>query len=153
MAPFELLLLSALVATSAALPTATPMLSYRGLTTGFKTKPSQSNKQGQHALATNLQDSSSSYQCFDGTDTDLSPNTWLPFDDLWRINEPTVLSKNGGDTYIRHYIKEALHQVSSESDVDARLLLTLMMQEVRHSTITFILFFMLTDVTSSPQAA
>ena len=117
MAPFSLLLLSALVASAVAAPTGVSM-------------PSRKSKQQQHALDNLSHESSNNYQCFDSADTDLSLQSWRSFHHLWRINEATVLSNNGGDTYIRHYIHEAIVQVADESKVDARLILALMMQEV-----------------------
>ena len=114
MAPFELLLLSTLVASSIALPT-TP-----------------SRRQDQHALTHTSRPVTSDYQCFDGTAStnSISASNWLSFDQLWHINEPTILSNNGGDTYIEHYIREAILQVSREDDIDARLIVAVMMQEV-----------------------
>ncbi|KAK5136230.1 hypothetical protein LTR08_003837 [Meristemomyces frigidus] len=126
MAPFELLLLSALVAISVAAPTASPASSFRGLISKSSLEP----KRGQHALDGFEQDLTSNYQCFHDPDVDLSPQTWLSFANMWRINEPTILSKNGGDTYIKHYIHEAVAYVADESAVDARLILALMMQEM-----------------------
>ena len=72
------------------------------------------------------------YQCFHG-DVRRYPkiDDWLNFDALWDINQPQILSSNGGDTYIEHYIKEAVLQVAGESQVNARLILAAIMQEVR----------------------
>ncbi|KAK4547014.1 hypothetical protein LTR36_001234 [Oleoguttula mirabilis] len=131
MAPFELLLLSALVATSAGLPTNSPMPMYRGIRTGFtNNKPTEVTDQPQRANLDGLQNIHSKYQCFNGDSTvSVSASSWLCFNDLWRINEATILSKNGGDTYIKHYIKEAILHVASESALDSRLILAFMMQE------------------------
>ncbi|KAK5123302.1 hypothetical protein LTR85_002732 [Meristemomyces frigidus] len=131
MPPFEVLLLSALVATSAALPTISPMPMYRGLSTGFTSnKPTEATSQHQRTIFEGPEDLHSSYQCFGSDSTEsLSASSWLCFNDLWRINEAAILSKNGGDTYIKHYIKEALLHVAGESAIDSRLILALMMQE------------------------
>ena len=127
MAPLELVLISILVAGAVAAPTARPLLSgYDGLASGSSFKPEQQ----QHTRDRLNHFVSSDYQCFGETDTDLSPQTWISFARLWHINGPTVSSRNGGDTYITHYIREAVVQVADESTVDARLVLALMMQEV-----------------------
>lgn len=138
MAPFELLLLSALVASSAALPASSPMPSYRGLKTGFSTRSSPATGRHERALSQDSQQTlTSKYQCFgaDSSADSLSATHWLSFNELWRINEPTILSKNNGDTYIEHYIKEAIVQVSDESAIDSRLILAMMMQEVSYKTL------------------
>lgn len=65
-----------------------------------------------------------------------SEDCWLPFPRLWSINSDIILSSNGGDTYIQHYVHEAILQVAAESDVDARLILALVMQEVRVTSLS-----------------
>ncbi|KAK3629615.1 hypothetical protein LTR56_017920 [Elasticomyces elasticus] len=109
MAPVLAVLLSTLVAGSAALPT---------------TRGSPSGQRYGSVPATR------DYLCFDGTDATASATQWLPFDQLWLLNEPTILTKNGGDTYITHYIREAIEQVSCDGEVDASLVLAIVMQEV-----------------------
>ncbi|KAK5700869.1 hypothetical protein LTR97_005386 [Elasticomyces elasticus] len=108
MAPVLALLLSTLVAGSAALPT---------------TRESPSGQRYGPVSATR------DYLCFDGTDATADAAQWLPFNQLWSLNEPTILSKNGGDTYITHYIREAIEQVSCDREVDASLVLAIVMQE------------------------
>lgn len=127
MAPFELFLLAVLNVAAAALP------DYRGATGPYDVLIAREpNKLQQHRIPSKSQKSSGSYQCFQaGLSQDGSPRPWLAFERLWQVNEPTILSKNGGNTYIEHYIKDAILQVSEESHVDARLLLAIMMQEVR----------------------
>ncbi|KAK5728870.1 hypothetical protein LTR15_002011 [Elasticomyces elasticus] len=109
MAPVLALLLSTLVAGSAALPT---------------TRESPSGQRYGPVSATR------DYLCFDGTDATADAAQWLPFNQLWSLNEPTILSKNGGDTYITHYIREAIEQVSCDREVDASLVLAIVMQEI-----------------------
>ncbi|KXT02479.1 hypothetical protein AC578_4203 [Pseudocercospora eumusae] len=72
------------------------------------------------------------YQCFDGNIADYpSPTHWLSFSDMWHINREQILSSNGGNTYLQHYIHEAIVKVSRESNIDARLILALVMGESR----------------------
>ncbi|KAK5677038.1 hypothetical protein LTS10_010226 [Elasticomyces elasticus] len=109
MAPVLAVLLSTLVAGSAALPT---------------TRGSPARQRYGPVPATR------DYLCFDGTDATADATQWIPFDQLWLLNEPTILSKNGGDTYITHYIREAIEQVSCDGEVDASLVLAIVMQEI-----------------------
>ncbi|KAK4955904.1 hypothetical protein LTR10_006843 [Elasticomyces elasticus] len=100
----------------------------------------RSNRNGSAALPTTRESPSGQgygpvsatreYMCFDGTDATADATQWLPFNQLWSLNEPTILSKNGGDTYITHYIREAIEQVSCDGEVDASLVLAIVMQEV-----------------------
>lgn len=55
---------------------------------------------------------------------------WLSFGQLWTINQPVITAVNGGGTY-NDALKNAILEVASESKVDARLILVLIMQEVR----------------------
>ncbi|KAF7194508.1 hypothetical protein HII31_04177 [Pseudocercospora fuligena] len=72
------------------------------------------------------------YRCFDGTIADYpSPTHWLPFSELWNINREQILSSNGGNTYLQHYVHQAILNVSRESNIDARLILALVMGESR----------------------
>ncbi|KAK4900297.1 hypothetical protein LTR27_002521 [Elasticomyces elasticus] len=109
MAPVLAVLLSTLVAGATALPT---------------TRESPSRQRYDTVPITR------DYLCFDGTDATADATQWLPFNQLWSLNEPTILSKNGGDTYITHYIREAIEQVSCDGEVDASLVLAIVMQEV-----------------------
>lgn len=56
---------------------------------------------------------------------------WLSWDVLWDITREQVLSSNGGDTYIQHYVGEGILQVAAESDVDSRLILAIVIQETK----------------------
>jgi hypothetical protein len=56
------------------------------------------------------------------------PDQWLSFDALWAINEPLIKEKNKGNNY-GDYIKRAIESVSTESKIDARLILVIIMQE------------------------
>lgn len=54
---------------------------------------------------------------------------WLNFTQLWDINEPVITAANEGDEY-NNDLKNAILEVASESKVDARLILSIIMQEV-----------------------
>jgi hypothetical protein len=56
---------------------------------------------------------------------------WLPFETLWKINEPLIKEKNKGKDYAP-FIRKAIEDVSSKSKVDARLILAIIMQEVSY---------------------
>lgn len=123
MLPSELLLLCALLPSSAALPATALIHNYRSLDT---------SREQQRPLTADVRSSASGqYRYFheDELKRALSPDQWLPFDEVWRINQPFILSGNGGDTYIEHYIKEAIVEVSAERNLDARVLLAVMMQQ------------------------
>lgn len=81
--------------------------------------------------------SSSGYQCFRG-DVSKYPNSdeWLSFDALWDINKDTILSANNGNADIQRYIHDSTLQVAEESNVNPRLILAAIMQEVRFSQLT-----------------
>jgi len=136
MVPFELLLVSAFVVTSSAIPTNKPLDHYRGVSAA------------QYHLTAGFQRSSNKYQCLEGGATAYPPtSTWLPFDALWNINQPIVLSSNGGDTYIEHYVHEAIIEASKKRKHDERLILAVVMQVVcqlttltRDSTLTQAIF-------------
>lgn len=69
------------------------------------------------------------YHCYLGKYP--NPVEWLSWKDLWNTNREQVLSSNGGDTYIQHYVEEAILQTAAESDVDPRLVLVGVMQETK----------------------
>lgn len=70
------------------------------------------------------------YQCFHGQLSHYpAPKSWLSFSDLWNTNREQILSSNGGNAYIQHYIHESILAVSEESNVDPRLILALIMGE------------------------
>ncbi|KAH9826875.1 putative exo-beta- - protein [Teratosphaeria destructans] len=72
----------------------------------------------------------STYQCFDeDSQQSLDPSEWLSFDDLWRVNERTILSSNSGNMYMKHYVHEGILKVAKETGVDKRLILVIMMQK------------------------
>ena len=54
---------------------------------------------------------------------------WLNFTQLWNINEPVIETANEGNEY-NEYLKTAILEVASESKIDARLILSIIMQEV-----------------------
>ena len=120
MAPFELLLLFALAISA----WATPMFNFNGL-------PSP---QYQFNLTPNPHSPANHYQCFDdGTRATAYPlpDDWLPFETLWKKNQPAILSRNGGDTYVEHYLLEAIEQSSQKHKLDPRLVLAAVLQVVR----------------------
>ncbi|SMR50926.1 unnamed protein product [Zymoseptoria tritici ST99CH_1E4] len=57
--------------------------------------------------------------------------SWLPFETLWCVNAEQILSSNGGDTYITHYIQSALLSTGFIYRLDPRLLLASMMEASR----------------------
>ncbi|KAK3113430.1 hypothetical protein LTR53_009269 [Teratosphaeriaceae sp. CCFEE 6253] len=125
MAPFELLLLSMLVAGSASLPTTGPPPSHRGNAARWDVHTTSDARSAQYWTKQGVE-----YQCFDGDRPSSSDVTrWLNFDRLWRLNEPAILSSNRGDTYITHYIREAILQVAYDDGIDASLISAVMMQE------------------------
>jgi len=137
MAVFGILLLSALAVCSGALPTSGPLPNYRGAVGHWDVhRPAGEEGLARPSVAHSKGSSTTSYQCFDGSRTS-DPSTatarWLPFDQLWALNEPTILSKNGGDTYITHFIREAIERVSCDDEIDPALVLAIVMQEVRHA--------------------
>jgi len=132
MAPFELLLLSALVAGSVSLPS-NKLPSYRGEAGQWD---ASSAREPHSARPWTTQNTASplGYQCFDGAFASNADTTkWHSFGQLWAVNEPYVLLRNRGDTYITHYIREAIVHVADEDEIDAGLVLAIMMQEVRHA--------------------
>lgn len=69
------------------------------------------------------------YKCTSKSTTDVLASK-LSFDTLWVINQPSILSINGGNTYLEHYIHEGLLQVSDETGIEAGVLLAVMMEHV-----------------------
>ncbi|KAK0941892.1 hypothetical protein LTR48_003713 [Friedmanniomyces endolithicus] len=133
MAVFGILLLSALAVCSGALPTSGPLPNYRGAVGHWDVhRPAGEEGLARPSVAHNRGSSTISYQCFDGArngDPSTATARWLPFDQLWALNEPTILSKNGGDTYITHFIREAIERVSCDDEIDPALVLAIVMQE------------------------
>ncbi|KAK0366552.1 hypothetical protein LTR91_020917 [Friedmanniomyces endolithicus] len=128
------LLLSALATCTGALPTSGPLPNYRGAVGHWDVhRPAGEEGLSRSSVAHSKGSSITSYQCFDGTRTG-DPSTatarWLPFDQLWTLNEPTILSKNGGDTYVTHFIRAAIEQVSCDDEIDPALVLAIVMQEI-----------------------
>ncbi|KXS97106.1 hypothetical protein AC579_1316 [Pseudocercospora musae] len=72
------------------------------------------------------------YQCFEGDIASYpAPTHWLSLLDLWNINREQILSSNAGNTYLQYYIQQAIIKVAKESNIDARLVLALVMGESR----------------------
>ena len=72
------------------------------------------------------------YKCFAGDVQNYpSPEKWPSWEALWDVNREQVLSSNGGDTYLQHYIQEGVLQVASDTNTDARLILAVIMQETK----------------------
>ena len=79
-------------------------------------------------------DPASVYSCAGPNMNDYpKPSQWLGFDQLWTINEPLIKQKNKGANY-GDFIKKAIQSVSTESKIDSRLILVIIMQEVGLST-------------------
>lgn len=75
-------------------------------------------------------DESSSYQCFHG-DVDKYPsmNKWMSFNDMYHLNKPAMMQSQSED--IVNHIHDAIVDVSKSSKLDARIILAIIMQEVR----------------------
>lgn len=125
MLPVELLLLSTLATTSA-------------LGSAQHTFDSERNPRvlpipetAQLALTKDGQDTKlRTYRCFGGHLKNYpSSDAWLSWDALWDLNREQILSSNGGNAYLQHYIMQAIVQVAEENNIDPRLLLVLIMQE------------------------
>ncbi|EME87912.1 uncharacterized protein MYCFIDRAFT_209650 [Pseudocercospora fijiensis CIRAD86] len=72
------------------------------------------------------------YRCFkENIESYPPPKLWLSFSELWNINRERILTSNGGNTYLQHHIQQAILKVSTESNIDARLILGLVMGESR----------------------
>ena len=84
----------------------------------------------QRILKTESSSAGTTYKCIYESTTDILASK-LAFDKLWVINQPRVLSNNGGDTYLEHYIHEGLLQVADETGMDGGVLLAVMMEQVR----------------------
>lgn len=84
----------------------------------------------QRILKNKSSSAGTTYKCIYKTATDNLPSK-LSFDKLWVINQPRVLSNNGGNTYLEHYIHEGLLQVADETGMDGSVLLAVMMEQVR----------------------
>lgn len=79
-------------------------------------------------------DPASVYSCVGPKAKDFpGQDKWLTFDQLWEINRPVIEAANGGSSY-NEDLHAAIKEVASDSKVDARLILALIMQEVRKSS-------------------
>ena len=120
MAPIELLFLSALAITSSALP----YYKRPSVTSSTALKWFHGNPEaGSNAPAND-------YKCYNGDITKYpSLDSWLSFEDLWKVNRPSIASINDDDEYIPTYVKDAILTVAKESNVNSRLILAAIMQE------------------------
>jgi hypothetical protein len=109
------------------------LLSVLGVSSTTKGQAQARGVQVQHQYLHNTEPVWIDYQCFGDNAAGLRPSNWLPFDTLWEVNEPYILSTNGGDTYITHHIKTAIDNVAKEDGLDDRLVLVIMLQEVSAS--------------------
>lgn len=129
----QLFLLSTLLASTLALPTVFRRSVYLGYNAAGSVTSPQGQKSYEGNLAAGPSVPASSYQCYDGDVANYpSVQSWLSFDALWDVNRDNILSANGGNTYLQHYIHDAILQVAGETNVNARLILALVMQEVHH---------------------
>jgi len=80
---------------------------------------------------TTPKDPGSVYSCA-GPNMDNYPKKqeWLSFEQMWAINEPVMKERNKVEDY-GELIRKAIEEVSTESKVDSRLILAIIMQEVR----------------------
>lgn len=143
------LLLSSLIASAAALPQYGQSSSSNsdkqlGPTNKYVNAPSypgyaqQSSAQSGAALGWFQADSSvggqasaTEYHCYQGVLSSYPGiDRWLPFEKLWHDTQDSISKQNGGDQNLVGYIHDAILKVSSESKVDARLILATVMQEV-----------------------
>lgn len=122
MVPFELLLLSALAASSTAHSSPVPIPQFQSTHKFDWAQVSFSDGRKLPILH-------NGYQCYLSKYPDR--HEWLSWSRLWDINREQVLSSNGGDTYIQHYIEEGILRAADKSDVDARLVLAILMQETK----------------------
>jgi hypothetical protein len=120
--PSEILLLSALAISSTASSSPVPAPQGPVQYSNFLDWP-----QSPFSSYRELPVSHNGYQCYINNHPD--SHEWLSWNHLWDINREQVLSSNGGDTYIQHYVKESILEVAEESNVDARLILAVVMQE------------------------
>lgn len=134
--PFELLLLSALATSPLTLASAKPIEkstpSLNDLMPQIHSPSDQQRLTPDTHPPTNPppRTSDTSYKCYGPhPSTYPPPSSWLPFPTLWDLNRETILSANAGDVYIQHDIHTALLTVSTESNIDARFLLALLLQE------------------------
>ncbi|KAF2159564.1 hypothetical protein M409DRAFT_30039 [Zasmidium cellare ATCC 36951] len=136
MVPFELLLLSALATSPFTLASAQPIASDAPSINDIPLLHPPGQQQPltpddlpkQQPISSH--DSASSYRCYNGDPKAYPPSSqWLSYSTLWDLNRETILSANGGDVYLQHYIQVALEEVSSSYDIDPRFLLAILLQE------------------------
>ncbi|KAJ9626945.1 hypothetical protein H2203_003402 [Taxawa tesnikishii (nom. ined.)] len=70
------------------------------------------------------------YQCYKG-DVSKYPSIaqWLSFNELWNINSPHITARNNGNMQYTQNIHDSIMKISQESNVDARVILAMIMQE------------------------
>jgi len=148
------LLISTLVASAAALPqygsgtSGNPAgVNQLGPTNKYYNTPSQPGYAGQFSVQSGqalnwFQDDSSAgctnvineYHCYEGILASYpAMSTWLSFDSLWAANQDTISTQNADNQSIVGLIHDAIIKVSSESTVDARFILAIVLQEVRRT--------------------
>ncbi|KAK5113654.1 hypothetical protein LTR62_003281 [Meristemomyces frigidus] len=128
MLPFEILLLVTAFCTPASCLPPTLRFDHRS----GRRKDSQQTVLGRdkHKLQDRPHKETHTYKCISAEETiDLPTIQRLSFDQLWRLNQPVILSSNGGDTYLEHYIHEAITTESLAVGMDPSLALALMMQQ------------------------
>lgn len=75
---------------------------------------------------------SNGYQCFHGDITNYPAlNKWVSFDNMWQINRATILSFNPIERARDIYY--SIKSISTESNVDPRIILAVMMQEASNT--------------------
>lgn len=79
----------------------------------------------------NLNRATTDYRCYGGQVGRLPAiSEWLSFEQLWTINIPVMRRSGNSDSRIG-VMRQAVIDLSTQSRVDARLILVTMMQEVR----------------------
>lgn len=108
---------------------------HENLQEAWYTKYTKDNQSDVTSLSTKSRlavpnDPASVYSCVGPKAEDFpGQNEWLTFDQLWELNEPVIEKANGGSTY-NDELQTAIKEVASDSKVDARLILAIIMQEV-----------------------
>lgn len=73
----------------------------------------------------------SGYKCYGGIPSAYPKfSQWLSFNKLWSNNLADITNNNGGNTQIVGWIKSSILSVAQASNVDPRMILAIVLQEV-----------------------
>ncbi|KAK4946130.1 hypothetical protein LTR66_014324, partial [Elasticomyces elasticus] len=73
---------------------------------------------------------STSYKCYHGGINSYPPmSSWMNFYDMFNHNKPTMLARNNNNDQWVGWMWDAITQTAAASNVDARLILAIVMQE------------------------